>query len=830
MPCARSALGQTNLAGLSGPAAVICGAVLAYAWFFLQWPLWLVAPFLLPAIYFCIKRRFSVALACACGLLLTAFALQSQLDDRYRQFIPGERVVIDGRISGLPEIMDSYTRFRFLPLESGTGSIRSSADPDETAQQHLPSQILVNWYRNAPELLPGQTWRLQLQIKPPWGLVNFQGHDRERWLFAEGIGAQATVREGQMLEEARWSGWLDRIRWQISQGIAEASSNPENAGVIRALAVADRSGLDREQRNSLSVTGTAHLLAISGLHVGLAYLLAFGLARLLLLPFSRWLPDSQFLCLVLGWIVACIYAGLAGFSTATVRALVMLSVILLLLLVRRRVKPVQSLALALAVVLLTEPLAPLQAGAWMSFIAVSALMLWFVPRRANSGGWLSKSLQAQIAVMLVCFPFTAWWFQLSSPAGFVANQAAIPWVSFVVVPLVLLAIVVWPLSHTLFSGLVSLASEAAGWLMWLLSLMADRVQDYSTVLQPSWPSLVLAVVAAVVLLLPRGLRIQAPALLLMLPLLLPAHPVAANRVRMEVLDAGQGTALLLQTGSQLLLYDSGPGSGPGSGSGSGSGSSGPDDPSSNRQHGDQENERESTSASSLGSNPAEGGGYDLVESVIHPAILANGFSRPDRIVISHGDMDHAGGLASLQKKYASSPVFASLRNSVPGVQPCNDELGWVWQGSQFRALHPSRHLPYLGNDSSCVLEVDTGQFKLLLTGDISSRVEKRLAGRGLDISRILLVPHHGSRSSSTNELLHATVPELAVATAGIGNRFAFPRDDVRQRYLDAGIGFLSTDRCGAISLEVEGDGALQMRSARRVRAAPWRWPAGAECP
>lgn len=805
-------------AGLSCPAAVICGAVLAYAWFFLQAPWWLIATFLLPAIYYCISHRYIAAFAYAGGLLLTALALHFQLQDRYSTFVAGERVVIDGRISGLPQVMESYTRFRFLPLEAGPGATGSTADLAIAAGQQnepklFPEQILVNWYRNAPELLPGQTWRLQLQVKPPWGLVNFQGHDRERWLFAEGIGAQATVRQGELLQDVQWRGSLDRIRWRISQDIVAANNHAENAGVIRALAVADTSGLDKSQRNSLAVTGTAHLLAISGLHVGLAYLLAYGLARLLLLPFGRWLPDSQLVCLVFGWLVACMYAGLAGFSTATVRALVMLSVILLLLVARRRIRPLQSLMLALAVVLLTEPLAPLQAGTWMSFIAVAALMLWFMPRRSNHGGWLSKSLQAQIAVMLVCFPFTAWWFQMSSPAGFFANLLAIPWVSFVVVPLVLLAIVMWPVNQALFETLVTLADQTAGLLMRLLAKLAVWVQDYSTVLQPSWFSLTLAVLAAVLMLLPRGLRVHAPAALLMLPLLLPASPVAANRVRMEVLDAGQGTALLLQTGSHLLLYDSGPGSGVASSVGS---------------------SLQSNPATGLG-NPSSGqseesAAYDLVDSVIHPAILANGFSRPDRIIISHGDLDHAGGLASLQQKYASIPVFASLPEPMAGVQACTDELNWNWQDSHFRVLHPSPYLPYKGNDSSCVLEVDVGQFKLLLTGDISSQVEKRLTGRGLDVSRILLVPHHGSRSSSTTELLHATVPELALATAGIGNRFEFPRDDVRQRYLDAGIRFLSTHSCGAISLEVEGDGAMQLRSARRVRAAPWRWPAGAECP
>jgi competence protein ComEC len=799
-----------NRPGLNGPAAVICGAVFAYCWFFLQWSLLLITPFLLPSIYFCIYQRYVSAFAFASGLLLTTLALQWQLDDRYDHFTVGELVEIDGRISGLPQVMDSYTKFRFLPLDANSDSTASVPDLAGAArQQNLPAQIperiLVNWYRNAPELLPGQIWRLQLQVKPPWGLINFQGHDRERWLFAEGIGAQATVRQGELLQDAGWRGSLDRIRRQISQDIAAAIKDTENSGVIRALAVADTSGLEKSQRNSLAVTGTVHLLSISGLHVGLAYMLAYGLARLLSLPFGRWLPDSQLPCLVFGWVIACMYAGLAGFETATVRSLVMLSVILMLLVARHRIQPFQSWLLALAVVLLTEPLALLQAGTWMSFIAVAALMLWFVPRRSHRGGWLSKSLQAQTAVMLICFPFTAWWFQMSSPAGFVANLVAIPWVSFVVVPLVLLAMVLWPVSEELFGGLVSLANETVGPLMSLLAKLAVWVQDYSTVLQPSWLSLALAVLGAALMLLPRGLRIHAPAALLMLPLMLPASPVAANRLRLEALDAGQGTALLLQTGSRLLLYDSGPGSG-------------------------SVNTSADSSVNNSANNAVEDATYDLVDSVIHPAILANGFSRPDRIIISHGDMDHAGGLASLLQKYASTPVYASLPQAVEGVQACTDELGWSWLDSHFRVLHPSPYLPYKGNDSSCVLEVDAGQFKLLLTGDISSRVEKRLTGRGLDVSRILLVPHHGSRSSSATELLHATVPELALATAGIGNRFGFPREEVRQRYRDAGIRLLSTDSCGAISVEVEGDGVMQLRSARRVRSAPWRWPAGNECP
>ncbi|MDZ4731212.1 MAG: DNA internalization-related competence protein ComEC/Rec2 [Xanthomonadales bacterium] len=766
--------------GLTVPACFILGVALGYAWFFLHWPFWAVGLFLLPAIALLKLGRFVAAVSLFAGLLGCSLALQWQLDDRYTSFTPGELIAIHGRIVGLPENLGNYTRFRFQPSKS-----RDSRPAPTSATADLPDEILVHWYRNAPELLPGQVWQLQVQLKPPWGLVNFQGQDKERWLFAEGIGGQATVRQGQLFSEGNWFGQLDRLRWRLSQAMAAVESTADSLGITRALAVADRTGLTKEQRNSLSVTGTAHLLAISGLHVGLAYLLAFGLARLLLLPLSSRLPNSRIACLVFGWVGACAYAGLAGFSTSTIRALVMLSVVLCLQLAKRNIPPMHSLILALTVVLLTEMLAPLQAGAWMSFVAVAALLLWFVPRRGHGSGWLKSMLQAQFAVMLLCFPFTAWWFQMSSPAGFLANLVAIPWVSFIVVPLVLLALIVWPFEPALFGWLVNTAAHASDWLMLLLKPLAGSVQAYSSILQPSWLSLSMAVVAAGLMLLPRGLRLQAPALLLMLPLLLPAQPAAANKLQLDVLDVGQGTALLLQTGANLLLYDSGPG---------------------------------------------DGLGNDLVGSVIHPAILASGYARPDRIIISHGDLDHAGGLASLLEQYPAVPLFASLPQQVPGIDACDDSLSWSWQQSQFRVLHPSPFLPYQGNDSSCVLDINAGQFKILLTGDISSKVERRLLGRKLDIYRILLVPHHGSRSSSDPELLRVTVPELAIATAGVGNRFGFPRPEVKQRYRDAGIKLLSTDQCGAIRLEINGDGPAELQSARRQRRAPWRWPAGPECP
>jgi competence protein ComEC len=784
-----------GLAALSAPSALVLGVLIGYAGFFLQWNLSLrvtvVALAGTAALWMLLKHRTLAGLFVLAGLVASSWALKVQLEDRYSAAVTCDPVEITGRISGLPEVHEGFTRFRFQPND------RVGPHPAQLPEQIIPGEILAYWYRDAPELQPGQTWRLQVRLKPPWGLVNFQGHDRERWLFAEGLGALATVRQGQLLGDDAGMAWLDRIRQRLSGDIMATPSTATSKGMVAALAVADRSAVTREQNRILSLTGTSHLLAISGLHVGLAYFCAFYLARLVLLPFGHWLRHGQHWCLVAGWAVAFAYAGLAGFSTATVRALIMLSVVLLLFLARRTIHPLHSWLLALAAVLLVDPLAALQAGAWMSFVAVAALLLAFAPRRAGAapsvGSYLNTTMRAQFAVLVFCFPFTAWWFQMSSPAGFPANLLAIPWVSFLVVPLVLLALllalVIAPGWNTGFDGLVNFAAQACDWMMTVLEALAAPAADFSSVLQPSWPSLLLAILAALLLLLPRGLRLQFPALLLFIPLLLPAQPVGAGNLQLDVLDAGQGTALLLQTGGKMLLYDSGP-----------------------------------------GDNAGELTGHDLVDSVIAPAVLATGHRQPHRIVISHGDLDHAGGMASLQSRYPGVPTYASLPEPVAGIAPCDDTLAWDWQGNEFQVLHPSPWLPYRGNDSSCVLDINAGSYKLLFTGDISSQVERRLLRRRLDVYRILLVPHHGSKSSSDPALLRASIPEWAFATAGAGNRFGFPRAEVKQRYEDAGIALYSTDQCGALQLRIDSDGTSSLQSARRVRHAPWRWPAGAGCP
>jgi competence protein ComEC len=758
-------------AGRDLPAGLAAGVLAAQLLFFYGIPV--LAP---AALLLCVAavRRSALPAALAIGLAWAEQALETRRVDRLDPALTGIEVELTGAIVGLPEVFDSYTRFRFRPLR-------------DAAQPVLPGTLIAHWYRDPPLLAPGETWRLKVTLKPPWAEVNFQGVDRERWYFAEGVGGLATVRSGHALAAQPvgpvWHRWRHAVRERLTAAVPDAPRR----GILLALALADRSALERADRLALAGTGTAHLLAISGLHVGLAALYGFWLARGLALAVPlAWGGGRLYpLCLAAGGLAATAYAALAGFGTSTVRALVMLAVALLALLSRRALHPGRAWLLALAAVLLIDPLAPWRAGFWLSFAAVAVLLCLFAPRRGGGRGFWRRLLLAQAGIMLVMFPLSAYWFQAASPAGLIANLVAIPWVSLLVVPLTLLGVVLLPAGDALAGPVLDLAGAAAQLLTRLLELIASLPAAQVYLPQPALAAVVLATAGAMLLLLPRGVPQRRLGLVLLLPLLVNAERAPAGGIRLELLDLGQGSALLLAVEDHLLLYDSGPG---------------------------------------------DGADYDRVEPVIVPAIHQAGHAAPERILISHADLDHAGGLSSLQARYPGSTVHASLPQARAGVASCDDGLAWHWGAAELRVLHPSPYLPYLGNDASCVLSVRRGNLSVLLTGDISQAVEQRLVADGLAPYTVLLAPHHGSASSSSAELLSATAPQVAVASAGVGNRFGFPRPEVRERYRRAGIPFWSTDACGALRLELAADGSIKAASARRVRAAPWRWPVAPDCP
>jgi competence protein ComEC len=334
-------------------------------------------------------------------------------------------------------------------------------EPTQTQRElaGLPKRIQVRWYQDASDVRPGQTWRLKLRLRPPRGLVNFQGFDRERALFAAGIGALATVRAASPLDQPPAGYFAHRIRAIVADRIREMLPPGKGRALVLSLAIADRSELDEEAWASLRATGTGHLLAISGLHIGLAAVAGFWLTRVLLfLVFPSGGRSVFSACCFGSFLVALAYGALAGFPVSTIRALVMLAAGLCVIASRRNAHAFRAWWIAFLIVLLIDPFSVLTAGFWLSFGAVIALIACFAPREGSLSWWAALP-QAQLAVMVVMLPLAAFWFQSGSWLSLPTNLLAIPFVSFLVVPLVLLGVALsgWPL---LAQAVLELASWA----------------------------------------------------------------------------------------------------------------------------------------------------------------------------------------------------------------------------------------------------------------------------------------------------------------------------------------------------------------------------------
>ena len=650
--------------------------------------------------------------------------------------------------------------------------------------------VLARWYRDAPAVRAGDRWLLQARLRPPWGRVNFAGPDTEKRLFASGISGVATVSGGVRLPgKTSWNWRTDAWRHNVAERIRHVLIGYKGGGLVLALAVADRSGLDDQVRESLRITGTGHLLAISGMHIGLVAWFAFGVARFLAMPLAALrLGGSQLAFAACFSIAAAVtYAALAGFGTSTFRALAMLCVLLGGLLLRRSFSAWRCWLLALAVVLVWRPLSPLEAGFWLSFVAVAVLLAVFQPRPHNGNLRLAGLLRAQAAISLVMLPLGMELFQAAGAGGLVANLAAIPWVSMVTLPLALAGTALLSVSPAWSEAVLGMAAQSSAWASGVLGWLAGPLGHlYLPAHRPGLILTTLACLGGLVLLAPVAATIRGLGGLLILPALLqPDRAPERGGVEVRLLDVGQGLAAVVATENHVLLYDTGPGL---------------------------------------------PGHWDLHGSVIAPSLSAMGRRSPNRVIVSHGDLDHAGGLATISNSNSGIAMLVNQANPPPGQPGCHDRRRWNWDGVAFEVLHPSPWLPYSGNTSSCVLAIRAPAGSILLPGDIEASVERSLSLSGPGVWDLLITPHHGSRTSSRGEFLDWARPRMVLTAAGKGNRFGFPHPEVVERIRASGAVHWSTSDCGAITVRMTADGELEADSARRQRAAPWRWPPAPDCP
>lgn len=713
-----------------------------------------------------VPRGRGVALVLA-GLAWTAWQAGQYRAAWLDPALAGRDLVITCRIQDFPGYRGGALRFPCRTL--GAHRVDGGAPV-----RHLPPRVRLVWYGPPRRLQPGEVWALGVRLRPPEGMRNPAGFDYAAWLFRQGFGATGRVLAWPAPRRlADRAGPVDRLRRWFA-GRLEAVGPLPTEDLLRAITLGIR---DRPATEAFRRTGTAHLLAISGLHVGLVsgffMLLVRGLWRRSARLCAR-LPAPR-AAAAAGLLGAVGYAALAGFSLPTQRAAVMLGALLGMRLCGRVLRPGQAVSLALGAVLVCDPLAPAGPGFWLSFVAV--LALWLIARDRPHGGGLGvrlrRALQVQWRLSLAMVPLTSLLFDQVLWLSPLANLVAVPFFGMVVLPLALFGMLGLALTDHA-AGVLYLAGRLATDLAGLLERLAELPQSRLWWHPP--PGTAWALVLAVALwLLPRGVPGRRAAAFLLLPVLLPAlsGPLAGH-FELMLFDVGQGLAAAVRTQGHLLVYDTG---------------------------------------------WRSRSGFDTGQAVVLPWILHQGLRHVDILVVSHGDLDHRGGARSLDR---ALPVYRVL-TSVPErigwrrATACRDGQAWSWDGVRFRVLAPAGGSR--GNDASCVLQVETADGRrLLLTGDLERSGERRLVARHPVLaSEVLLVPHHGSVTSSSPDFVRRVHPCHALVSAGRHRHGRFPAPAVLDRYRDLGSRIWITARLGAIQCRLGGPEAAVCRAA----AAPF---------
>ncbi|WP_449104959.1 DNA internalization-related competence protein ComEC/Rec2 [Pseudomonas mohnii] len=689
------------------------------------------------------------------GLSWACLQAQWALDDRLPSRLDGETRWVEGRVVGLPQHTEAVVRFELADARSRHGTV--------------PPLMRLAWY-GGPPVKSGERWRVAVKLKRPAGLLNPHAFDYDAWLLAQRIGATGTVKDGELLSEARGA-WRDGIRQRLQAVDAQGRT-----GVLTALVLGDGGGLSRQDWQVLQDTGTVHLLVISGQHIGLlagvVYLLIAGLARYGLWPNRLpWLPWA---C-GLAFAAALGYGLLAGFEVPVRRACLMIGLVLLWRLRFRHLGAWWPLLLALNGVLLLDPLASLQPGFWLSFAAVAVLIFTF-SGRLGPWRWWQTWTRAQWLIAIGLGPLLLVLGLPISLSGPLVNLLAVPWISLMVLPPALLGTLLLPVPHV-GEGLLWLAGGLIDGLFRGLAWVAGQVPAWVPAAIPLWVW-GLGALGALLLLLPRGVPLRPLGWPLLLLLIFPPRSEIPEGIAdIWQLDVGQGLAILVRTRHHTLLYDAGP---------------------------------------RFGDN-------DLGERVVLPALRKLGVDGIDLMLISHAHADHAGGARAVAQGLPVKHVLGGEPAELPSewqAAGCESGRRWTWDGVNFE-LWQWAHARE-SNPKSCVLQIEASGERMLLTGDIDMAAERALLESPLAIpTDWLQSPHHGSRSSSSMALLDRLLPSAVLISRGQGNSFGHPHPTVLARYQKYGMAIYDSADQGAIHLQL---GRFEAPRSMRLERRFWRDP------
>ena len=710
------------------------------------------------------------------GFILFIQAGQGIVDNRLDDQFAGDSLLTRVRIVDFPRISASSVVMLVEPLDD----------------RRLPRRSRVSWFE--PPLQPtiGDVWEFELRLRRPRGYSNPGVFDAEAWLFRQEIHATGYVVNGKRNRrlETDTAGTIDRFRREFIARAVVATDSSDVAAVLAAVGVGARHLISRAQWNSYAVSGTSHLVAISGLHIGLAASVAFLLARILT-GVLRIAANTMIAATVVAVLVAAAYTVVSGFGVPARRASVMLLVVACAVIRRRPVDPFTTVAAAASAVFVADPVATTAPGFQLSFSAV-VLLLWMARARqftdAGRGlllrvaGSVRQLFIMQVFLLFGLMPLTAVLFQRLAILALPANMIAVPLFSIVTVPFTLAGLACRGIADRLGHVALQIAACSIEYLLafidWVVRLPFADV-TVADVQRDGWLLLMTPLLWVV---LPRGWPGRGVALLAVPALLLYAKPVPDEGcVDVHVLDVGQGLATVVQTAQSNLVFDTG---------------------------------------------ASFRGGGNVAEQVIVPFLKSRRIKRIDWLVISHADNDHSGGVLSLHEYAEVGVVLAGepLRQTGVATTPCRAGQHWQADGVGFRVLYPDAAVPRKGNDASCVLLIEAGRHKLLLTGDIEARAERSLVGsRLLSAVDAVVVPHHGSLTSSSTPFVDTLSPLVAIVSAGHANRWGFPKEQVVRRWNATGALVLETGKSGAISLRLcAANGLGLLRRDRYERRRFWR--------
>jgi competence protein ComEC len=792
----QSGVGQSRLASLG---VISLAMLLGVVWLHMQpvlqtahsmGPLWTDSQWLmlLPVclLLFYYSPGYRIPLAFLSGYLWALLFAQLYLQHQLPSDWTGKDVLLEGVVIGLPDMGDASVRFDFQVSRY----FEKNGSPCTISISTLPTRLRLSWYYHKDKIHTGQHWRLKVRLKPPHGMQNPGGFDYEKWLYQQGIHASGYVRKSSENQPAGDINYgVDRLRENL-QTLISRMPDQQYTGLLQALTIGSKSLITSQQWQILRQTGTSHLMAISGLHIGLVAGLVFLMVRRIVPAYLCRISTAPQVAAVICLLAAGFYALLAGFTVSTQRAFIMLLVLMLAILIKRPAFSLNTLSLALIAVLLINPTSVLSVGFWLSFLAVLIISLVTSARVSGSTGKLNNWIQGvriQWLIALGMLPLSVMLFQQGSLISPVANMIAIPLVGLIIVPLALFASLMSLFSTGLSLQLFNLISE-------LLSLVWVILEYLASVPYGSWNhssvpllQLLLGLSGALLLLMPGGVPLRYTGVILILPMLLYRYPrPSEGDFWVDVIDVGQGLSVLVQTTDKTLLYDTG---------------------------------------AKFSSR------FDIGQRVVVPYLNYIGLNKLDVLMISHADNDHAGGANSIMQLMPVEQFISNanyLHENTPtakSVTRCKAGSSWKWNGVNFEVLHPQKDYKK-SNNRSCVLKIWNQQYSVLLTGDIEKKVERNMLSQISDKlpADVLIVPHHGSNTSSTQTWLKKVDPQLAIVSAGYKNRFGHPSEKVMIRYQQINSRLINTATAGMIQIKlpsISGESIKEPRLQRKVSTHYW---------